>query len=55
MDTPEQHYFKQFACDTFPGWEDDPAIYAEAKAAWKRVSNLASKAAIISQWEDECG
>jgi len=55
MDAPEQHYFKQFACDTFPGWENDLAVYEAARAAWKRVSTLESKAAIISQWEDECG
>jgi hypothetical protein len=55
MDTPEQHYFKEFASEIFPDWGTDPDVYEAARAAWKRVSNLESKAAIIARWEDECG
>jgi hypothetical protein len=54
MDVPEQHYFKEFACEMFPGWENDFVVYEAARAAWKQSGTLASKAAIIARWEDEC-
>jgi len=53
MDAPELYFFKVFADEMFPGYENDITIFAEAKAAWTKSDILASKVEIIIGWEND--
>ncbi len=54
MNESELHFFKKFAEEMFPGYENCPVIFAEAKVAWANSGLLNSETEIITRWENEC-